>query len=423
EIEEAARAIEPAEKKRIHTFIATSDIHIEKKLTSTREKVMEKAVSAIEKARQYVDEVQFSLEDYTRTDPSFAREIAQAAINAGASIINLPDTVGYAQPDEYAGMIRHTIEGCSPAIWSVHTHNDLGNATANTIAGLRAGARQAEVTLNNIGERAGNAALEEIVANLRTRQIKDNDTILYTNIDPTHITAASKNLEYTTRMKVQPTKAIVGSNAFAHSSGIHQAGVLNDSMTYEIMDPADYGATSRLGHGAQSGKNGARERYRRIGIDLSEDELATANENLKAICDEVRYTDDADFIRALNGKDVSERYKLISEHSVPVEENIGSVIKLQVDDTVMTNYAEGNGPVDAAVNAIKGIINKEYMIKDFTIAAEGNGSNSCGNARAIVTKNGWEVIGIGEHNSIVTSGIEAYIQGCNRLDFIESYFK
>ncbi|MGM5488275.1 MAG: 2-isopropylmalate synthase [Nanobdellota archaeon] len=423
DIEDAARALEPAGHKRIHTFIATSDIHIEHKLRSTREAVLEKTVSAVEKAKQYTDDVEFSLEDFGRTDPTYAILIANAAIQAGATTINLPDTVGYLQPDQYFTMIRNIIDNCPPAIFSVHTHNDLGNATANTIAGLRAGARQAEVAMNNIGERAGNAALEEVVANLATCDIRDHNGIpLYTDINTVHTKTTSRNVERTTKLPVQATKPIVGANAFAHSSGIHQSGMLRNTQTYEIMKPEEWGVEGKIGHNAQSGRAGTREHYKKMGITLSDGELAQTTERLKTIADEVRYIDDADFIRALHTDEITDKYKLVFHQTIRQPDCIGTVVKLQVDNEIKTEYAEGNGPVDAAVKAIKQIIHKDYTINDFAVIAEGGGSDAPGGSRAIVSKNGWEVFGHGDSTDIDASGIKAYIEGCNRLNYIEEYF-
>ena len=434
DIQAAAKAVEEAYKPRIHTFIATSDIHIEHKFGKDRDWVIEQTDRSVREARKYVDDVQFSLEDFGRSDPDFSYQVVRQAIAAGAGTINLPDTVGYMMPEEYGSRIRDIIERARgdgyDAVFAVHTHNDLGLATANTLAGLQAGARQAEVAVNGIGERAGNSSLEEIVAVLRTRPIDDRDGVrLDTEVDTSYMGQVSSQVASYTDMQVQPNKAVIGKNAFAHSSGIHQHGFLRERETYEIMKPEDYGMSSYVGQSAQSGRAGHKDRFDRIGVAFdSEEDFHAASARYTDIADSVRKTDDADFIRAVTGdEEVPVHYQLATYHPViesssGEESLVGVVVKLYEGDTMHKAFEEGNGQVDAAVTAIKGIIGREYTIQDFHVGAGGAGSDASGGAEVVVTKNGWEVTGHGQSTDIVKSGIQAYIDGCNRLRYIDEYF-
>lgn len=432
DIQANAKALEKAKNPRIHTFIATSDIHILKKYERSREWVIDKTIESVRFARKFVDDIQFSLEDFGRSDINYAIEVSRHAIDEGATIINLPDTVGYLQPEEYAEKVGAVIgklrsEGYD-AIFSVHTHNDLGLATANTLAGLKAGARQAEVTVNGIGERAGNSALEELVGILNTRGPKDNQGhMLYTDIDSRYIGSISKHISGLTGMLVQPNKAIVGKNAFAHSSGIHVHGFLKNKETYEIMEAKDYGMESYIGQTAQSGKAGHKEKFNRIGVQFhSEEEFQKASQRYTEIADRLRFTDDADFILAATGENsVPQKYRLNNYHPVVESTNgpvVGVALKLYEDDYLHKGFEEGNGPIDAAVLTIKGFIGRDYMIKDFHVSSTEKGSASGAGAQTVATKNGWEVTGHANSTDIVKCAIESYIDACNRLRYIEDYF-
>jgi 2-isopropylmalate synthase len=284
DIERAARALEPAKRPRIHTFIATSDIHLKHKLRKTREQVLEDAVNAVRQARQYTDDVEFSAEDATRTDPDFLEQISVAVVDAGATTVNLPDTVGYTVPREYAeivGRVAKRLNGS--AIVSVHCHNDLGLAVANSIAAVEAGARQVECTINGIGERAGNAALEEVVMIMKVRQ----EIMPYrTSINPEHLFPASQLLTEFISFGPQPNKAIVGSNAFAHEAGIHQDGYLKERSTYEIMDPRSVGVPdSKLVLGKHSGRHALADRAKSFGFDLTREQLDLLYEKFTMLAD------------------------------------------------------------------------------------------------------------------------------------------
>ena len=302
DIERAAKSLEYANRPRIHTFIATSDIHMKYKLKKTRVEVVESTIKAVEQARKYCDEVEFSAEDASRSDPEFLYEVFTAAIDAGASIINVPDTVGYALPWEYGELIKNihqNVPNIDKAILSVHCHNDLGLAVANSFAGIRNGALQIECTINGIGERAGNASLEEIVMAMKTRQA---DMTEYTNIKTEEIFPASSLLAEITGKGVQPNKAIVGENAFAHEAGIHQHGVLNNPMTYEIMTPDSVGISgNRIVLGKHSGRFALRKKVEALGFDLDHDELDVVYQQFTNLADQQKIVPDDDILNLLNG--------------------------------------------------------------------------------------------------------------------------
>jgi 2-isopropylmalate synthase len=295
DIEQAWEAIHPAQRPRIHTFIATSDLHLEHKLRMTRPEVLRRVRQAVEKARSLCEDVEFSAEDASRSDHQFLFRVLEEAIAGGATTLNIPDTVGYSTPDEFGALIaaiRAEVRGIERAVISVHCHDDLGMATANTLAGLRAGARQAEVTINGIGERAGNCALEELVMALRTRPRLYK---LRTGVDATQLNRVSRLVSLRTGMVVQPNKAIVGANAFAHGSGIHQDGILKHEATYEIMHPETVGATqSRLVLGKHSGRHAFAVRLAELGYPVDGEELAQAFARFKAMADKKKHISDAD---------------------------------------------------------------------------------------------------------------------------------
>jgi len=284
DIERAARALEHAQRPRIHTFIATSDIHLKHKLRKSREQVLEEAVKAVELARRYADDVEFSAEDATRTEPAYLEQVSLATVEAGASTVNLPDTVGYTLPDEHAAVIRRVVEALKGrAMVSVHCHDDLGLAVANSIAGVQAGARQIECTINGIGERAGNCSLEEVVMIMKTRQ---DHLGLETGIVSEHLYPASQLLAELISFGPQPNKAIVGSNAFAHEAGIHQDGFLKERTTYEIMDPLSVGVpASKLILGKHSGRHALNQRCQDLGFFLTREELNAVYERFTAMAD------------------------------------------------------------------------------------------------------------------------------------------
>lgn len=315
DIERAAKALEFAKKPRIHTFIATSDIHMKYKLKMTRKEVLEAAVDAVEYARKFYDEVEFSAEDASRSDPEFLYEVFTAAIEAGATIINIPDTVGYAMPWEYGSLIKNindNVPNIDKAVISVHCHNDLGLGVANSLIAIRNGARQIECTINGIGERAGNASLEEIAMAIKTRQSEFDE---YTDIKTEEIFAASSLLTEITGKHVQPNKAIVGENAFAHEAGIHQHGVLNNPMTYEIMTPESVGITgNRIVLGKHSGRFALRKKIESLGFELDKDELNTVYKKFTNLADEKKTILDEELVHLMKEIGLLGR-KLKNDHS------------------------------------------------------------------------------------------------------------
>ena len=420
DIEQAGKALKPAFKKRIHTFIGTSDIHISGKFGKDKSWVIEQAVNAISKAKQYTDDVEFSCEDFGRSDRDYIVKIVCEAIKAGATTINLPDTVGWLLPSEAYEKVKYVLEKVREqgfdAIFSVHNHNDFGMATATTIEEVKAGVRQVEVTINGIGERAGNTSLEEVVAILKTKKIAE------TNINTNLIGETSRLVSRYTNIEPSPNKAVVGRNAFAHEAGIHQAGVIKDSKTYETMDPADFGVESVITFGPRSGRRALKAKYESLGIKLSDEEFERAAETFFSISDRLKEVDDADIVRAIEGgKEIPKHYKLVSYRPV-----IGLILKviveLEVDNKTETTSAEGNGQVDAAINSIRKIVLNNYELTDFKLISKGRGSGSVGITQLKLQKNGWKVIGRGENTDSVKGAIEAYVDGCNRLRYLEDFF-
>lgn len=420
DIEEAARALEPAKRSRIHTFISTSPLHMEFKLRKTPEQVMDIAMQSVEKARQYTSDIEFSLEDFGRTAREFAVKMVVEAIKAGATTINLPDTVGFFEPFEAYEKIKYVIDTVQArgytAIFSVHNHDDLGMATANTLAGIRAGCTQAEVTINGIGERAGNAALEEVVAALHAKKL--GSTTVHTKL----IGSVSKAVAEVTGHEPQWNKAIVGRNAFAHEAGIHQHGQSKHERAYEFLDPEDFGVKSIITLGPRSGRNALRGKYGTLGINLSDDQFQDAAFYFVQIADQTITIDDADLIRALHsGKEIPVFYQFDSYS--PSGEGFAVAVNMRIGGQHFVLSGQGNGFIDAAVHGIKKRIANSITMNDFRVTAEGPGSNAVAYSQVKLMKNGWEVKGIGEHTDVVTSSIIAYLDGCNRLRYIEEFMK
>ncbi|MCC6606316.1 MAG: 2-isopropylmalate synthase [Anaerolineae bacterium] len=375
DIQRAYDAVKVAPRHRIHTFLATSDIHLQHKLKIDRETCIEQTIEAVTFARSLCDDVEFSPEDAGRSDPDFLVQVLTEAIKAGATTLNIPDTVGYVTPEEYGRLITYLIAktpGADKVVWSTHCHNDLGLATANTLAGVKAGARQVEVTINGIGERAGNTSLEEVAMAISTRPNFFNFT---TNIDTTHITRTSRMVSAYTGMVVQPNKAIVGANAFAHEAGIHQDGMLKNQLTYEIMRPETVGLhASTLVLGKHSGRHAFRVRLEDLGYDdLDKEELDQAFQRFKRLADKKKVVTDAD-IEAIIADEIyqpPEIWKLnhiqvsCGDHSIPTV----SVSLTGPDGTTYMDAALGTGPVDAAYQAINRIIGESPKLTEFSINA------------------------------------------------------
>ncbi|MGL4409136.1 2-isopropylmalate synthase [Zoogloea sp.] len=421
DIRRAGEAISPANSGRIHTFIATSPIHMEKKLRMSPDQVVEQAVKAIGWARQYTDDVEFSAEDAGRSEIDFLCRIFEEVINAGARTINVPDTVGYNVPEQFAATIRTLIErvpNSDKVVWSVHCHNDLGLAVANSLAAVRAGARQVECTINGLGERAGNASLEEVVMAVRTRRdVFQCDT----RIDTTHIVPASKLVSGITGFPVQPNKAIVGANAFAHESGIHQDGVLKHRETYEIMRAEDVGwVANKLVLGKHSGRNAFRSRLQELGIVVeSEEQLNHAFARFKELADKKHEIFDED-IQALMSDDglivPPEHYRLVSSAFLSETGEVPSAkLTLAVGGKESRVESTGSGPVDAAFKAIEKTVQSGAELLLYSVNAITTGTDAQGEVTVRLSKEGRVVNGQGADTDIIVASAKAYLNALNKL--------
>ena len=365
DVDRAGEAIKPAKNRRIHTFIATSDIHMEKKLRMSKEQVIEMAIRAVKKAKKYTDNVEFSPEDASRTNMDYMCDVLEAAIDAGATTVNIPDTVGYSNPVEYGARIKYITEkvpNIKKAIISVHCHDDLGLAVANSLAGILNGARQAECTINGIGERAGNASLEEIVMNLKCRK---DFYGLETGINADQIYRTSRMVSTKTGISVQPNKAIVGSNAFAHEAGIHQDGVLKERKTYEIMDLSEVGwAGTNMVMGKHSGRHAFKERLSNLGYkDLSDDEINKAFDRFKRLADKKKVIYDEDLVSIVEDErmQITETFILDSVRAVSDTHKAPSAaVTIKKNGKKIKGTAKGDGPVDAAYKVIKKITTNKF---------------------------------------------------------------
>ena len=441
DIEAAARALEPAERPRIHTFIATSPIHMKHKLRKSPEEVLEMAVKAVELARRYVDDVEFSAEDATRSDWDFLVQVFTAAAQAGATTLNVPDTVGYTTPEEYAALIRYLrerIPGIERLTISVHTHDDLGMATANALAAVQAGARQVEGTINGIGERAGNCSLEEVVMALRTR----HDRLPFeTGIETTQIYPTSRLLVSLTGVDVQPNKAIVGANAFAHEAGIHQDGVLKERSTYEIMTPQSIGLPrNRLVLGKHSGRHAVRARLAELGFHLDQEELERVYRRFLEVADRKKTVTDGDLaaLASAEGRPVEEQVELVHfQVSTGTGMEPVASVRLRRNGEVLRGAAGGDGPVDALYRAIDQVLGLEVELVHYQLQAMGEGRDALGQVTVRLRQRerapeshqagqaaaasgpaqapGREYLGHGSSTDVLEASARAYVQAVNRL--------
>lgn len=418
DIDRAWEAIQGAAKPRIHIFIATSDLHLKYKLKKSREQVFQDAVWAVQYAKALCNEVEFSCEDASRTDIDFLCKIVEATIDTGASIINLPDTVGYAIPDEYGAIFRTIIErvpNIKNAILSTHCHNDLGLAVANSITALQNGARQVECTMNGIGERAGNASLEEIVMAVKTRHEKLG---LKTNIDTEEIYKSSKLLSSLTGMHVQRNKAIIGANAFAHEAGIHQDGVLKSPITYEIMTPQSVGIKhSTLVLGKHSGRHALKQRYTELGYELSDEELERAYHFFCSIADQKKDIFDEDLETILEaGVSATEEVYHLTNLQITSGTNLRptATVELQQNDQSFVDSATGDGPVDAAYKAIERITGVVGKLTEYSIKSVHSGHDAIGEVFVRVDFDGVMFNGRGASTDIITGSAHAYLEALNR---------
>ncbi len=418
DIDVAAESLQYAKRKRIHTGIGTSDSHIRYKFNSTREEIIERAVAAVKYAKKYVEDVEFYAEDAGRTDNEYLARVVEAVIKAGATVVNIPDTTGYCLPEEYGAKIKYLIEhvdGIDKAILSTHCHNDLGMATANTFSGILNGARQAEVTINGIGERAGNTSLEEIAMILKCHKHLNIDT----NINTARIYPTSRMVSSLMNMPVQPNKAIVGRNAFAHSSGIHQDGVLKNVSTYEIIDPKEVGLDDNaIVLTARSGRAALKYRLHVNGIDMEDDvKLDNVYQKFLKLADKKKEINDDDLLM-LAGADAAEAHAVKLDFlQVTTGMGVRSVasIGLDISGQKFEEASTGNGPVDAAICALKKIIQKQMTLKEFTIQAISKGSDDVGKVHMQVEYDGNIYYGFGANTDIVTASVEAYIDCINKF--------
>jgi len=416
----AAEALRPAERKRIHVFLSTSPLHMKYKLRMEPEAVLELAIASVTLARQHADDVEWSAEDGSRTEPEFLCRCVEAAIKAGATTINIPDTVGYAVPEDMTRiftMLRERVPGAERVVLSTHNHNDLGLAVANTLAAVRAGVRQIECTINGIGERAGNAALEETVMAIRTRP----DAAPYTNaIKTERLLRVSKLLSTITGFDVQPNKAIVGRNAFAHESGIHQDGVLKNAATYEIMTPESVGWTkSSLVMGKHSGRAAFRDKLRALGYgEVGDNKLNDAFRRFKDLADRKKLVYDEDIV-ALVDDEVGRDHQRVRFVSLDV--HCGSrgpqraALELEVDGAVHQTEATGDGPVDATFNAIRAVFPHEARLVLFSVGAVTEGTDAQAKTTVRLEEGGKMVDGQGADTDTIVASARAYIHALNKL--------
>ncbi|MBQ7869370.1 MAG: 2-isopropylmalate synthase [Prevotella sp.] len=420
DIDVAADSLRYAKHKRIHTGIGTSDSHIRYKFNSNREEIIERAVAAVKYARRYVEDVEFYAEDAGRTDNEYLARVVEAVVKAGATVINIPDTTGYCLPAEYGEKIKYLMEhvdglSAGRAILSTHCHNDLGMATANTLSGVLNGARQVEVTINGIGERAGNTSLEEVAMILKCHKNIDIET----NINTTKIYPTSRMVSSLMNMPVQPNKAIVGRNAFAHSSGIHQDGVLKNVSTYEIIDPKDVGLDDNsIVLTARSGRAALKYRLGVLGVNIdNEERVDELYQQFLKLADRKKEVNDDDILMLAGADAAASRAVKLDFLQVTTGMGVKSVasIGLDISGQKFEEASTGNGPVDAAINALKKIIQKQMTLKEFTIQAISKGSDDVGKVHMQVEYNGSVYYGFGANTDIVTASVEAYIDCINKF--------
>ena len=418
DIERAAEAIKPAKRARIHTFISTSPLHMKYKLQMEPEEVYEAVIDSVTRARGFVDDVEWSAEDGSRTEHDFLCRCVEAAIDAGATTINIPDTVGYAIPDEFAAlitMLRNRVPNIDKAVLSVHCHNDLGLAVANSVAAVQAGARQVECTINGLGERAGNASMEEIVMGLRTR----HDRLPFTTgIHTENIMRASRLVSAITGFVVQPNKAIVGANAFAHESGIHQDGFLKHAQTYEIMTPESVGLkTSKLVLGKHSGRHAFREKLRELGYELGDNAFEDAFRRFKDVADAKKEVFEEDIVALVDDEVVraNDRIKLVSMELECGTRQPRARLELDIDGEIRSSEGSGAGPVDAAFKCIKELFPTQARLQLYQVHAVTGGTDAQAGVTVRLEEDGSTVNGQGADTDTMVASVKAYINALNKL--------
>ncbi|MDR2911297.1 MAG: 2-isopropylmalate synthase [Bacteroidales bacterium] len=418
DIDVAAESLKYAKKKRIHTGIGTSNFHIYHKLNSNPEAIIERSVEAVKYAKKYVEDIEFYAEDAGRTENEYLARVIEAVIKAGATVVNIPDTTGYTLPNDFGAKIKYLTENVSnihKAIISTHCHNDLGMATANTISGIINGARQAEVTINGIGERAGNTSLEEVVMTLKTHY---NALQIETGINTKKIYGTSRLVSTLMNMPVQPNKAVVGRNAFAHSSGIHQDGVLKNRENYEIMDPSDVGIDeSAILLTARSGRAALKHRLELLGFELSKEKLDEVYEEFLNLADKKKDIRDDDI--ALLAGDATRQERRIKLDFLQVVTGKSLIpmatVRLDIAGEKFDATSAGNGPVDAAIKAVKQIINRQVTIEEFLVQAITRGSDDVGKVHMQIDYDNKYFHGFGTNTDIIIASVEAFLDAINKI--------
>lgn len=421
DIEVAAESLRFAKHKRIHTGIGSSDYHIKYKFNSTREQVLERGVAAVKFAKKFVEDIEFYCEDAGRADNEFLARMVEAVIAAGATVVNIPDTTGYCLPEEYGRKIRflkENVKNVDRAILSCHCHNDLGMATANTIAGVLNGARQVEVTINGIGERAGNTSLEEVAMVLKTHKHLD----LQCNINTQRIYPLSLLVSKMMRMPVQPNKAIVGRNAFAHSSGIHQDGVLKHRENYEIIDPEDVGVpASSIVLTARSGKAALRHHLERLGYTMDKDGLQTAYEKFLKVADTKKEIADEDLVRIMDGElkqtniELNRLQVTCGKSTSPT-----ATVELLIEGVLHRASEVGNGPVNAAFRAVDRILKEQIDLEEYLVQSNINRSYDTAKVHVRINHHNRSFVGFGVDTDIVTASVEAYLSAINKIGILKA---
>ena len=423
DVDRAIRAVERAQRPGIHIFIATSDIHLKHKLMMSRRDVVDAAVWAVTRAKKHLDYIEFSAEDASRSDADYLVEVFAAVIEAGARVINVPDTTGYIMPEEYGAlfrMLRERVPGADRVVWSAHCHNDLGLATANSLAAVENGARQVECTVNGIGERAGNTAMEEVVMAVKTRRERFG---VDTGIVTEEIYATSRLVSQITGLAVQVNKAIVGENAFAHEAGIHQDGVLKYRQNYEIMNPESIGlASNRLVLGKHSGRHALVARIRELGLDMTDVDMNRLFDAFKTLADAKKTVYDEDLIalvaqESVRGANVRDRYELVylnvtsSSADVPF-----ATVRLRIDGREVNGSGTGDGMVDACYKVISELTDQHPRLDRYAVKAITGGTDAQGEVSCLVSANGVTVTGQGSHTDIIQASALAYLNALNKLE-------
>lgn len=417
DIEVAAESLKKAKRGRIHTGIGTSYYHIHYKLNSNQDEIIERAVKAVKYAKNFIEDVEFYCEDAGRTENKYLAKVVEAVIKAGATVVNIPDTTGYCLPGDYGQKIKYLMEnvnGIDNAIISTHCHNDLGMATANTISGVINGARQVEVTLNGIGERAGNTSLEEIAMILKSH----NDLNFTSSIKPKRIFKTSRLVSTLMRMPVQPNKAIVGRNAFAHSSGIHQDGVLKNRENYEIIDPKDVGINeSSIVLTARSGRAALKHKIDLLGYNLDKEKLNELYEKFLIFADKKKDISDENLLVLIGNYRKGDKKISLKHLQVICGKSVkaSATVTLKINGKTETATSTGNGPVDASFSAVKQIIKKKVLLEEFLIQAITRGSNDIGKVHIQIENKGKTYYGFSGKTDIITASVEAFIDAIGRI--------